>query len=62
MAAGFRLPDQDAAAMGMAGAFVGQADNPSAVWYNPAAMTRLEGTRIERGAIADLSGHESTRT
>ncbi len=51
-AAGFRLPDQDAAAMGMAGAFVGQADNPSAVWYNPAGITGLDGTRISAGATA----------
>lgn len=51
-AAGFRLPDQDAAALGTAGAFVGQADNPSSVWYNPAAITRLEGTQARAGAIA----------
>jgi long-chain fatty acid transport protein len=50
-AAGFRLPDQDAAAMGMGGAFVGQADKPSAAWYNPAAMTRLEGTQMSAGVI-----------
>lgn len=50
-AAGFRLPDQDAAAMGMAGAFTGQADGPAAVWYNPAGMTRLDGTRISGGVI-----------
>jgi hypothetical protein len=31
-AAGLRLPDQSASAMGMAGAFVGQADDASAVW------------------------------
>lgn len=51
-AAGFRLPDQDAAAMGMAGAFVGQADNPSATWYNPAGITQLDGTRMSAGVIA----------
>jgi long-chain fatty acid transport protein len=51
-AAGFRLPDQDAAAMGMAGAFVGQADNPSAAWYNPAGITDFDGTRISAGIIA----------
>jgi long-chain fatty acid transport protein len=51
-AAGFRLPDQDSAAMAMGGAFVGQADNPSAVWYNPAGITDLDGTRISAGFIA----------
>jgi len=50
-AAGFRLPEQDSAAMGMASAFVGQADNPSAVWYNPAGITQLDGTRISGGVI-----------
>ena len=51
-ASGFRLPDQDSAAMAMGGAFVGQADNPSAVWYNPAGITELDGTRISAGVIA----------
>jgi len=50
-ASGFALPEQDAAAMGMANAFVGQADNPSAVWYNPAGMTQLDGTRISGSVI-----------
>jgi long-chain fatty acid transport protein len=50
-AAGFRLPEQDSAAMGMASAFVGQADNPSAVWYNPAGITQLDGTRMSGGVI-----------
>lgn len=50
-AAGFRLPDQDAAALGMAGAFAGQADNAATVWYNPAGMTQLDGTRISGGVI-----------
>lgn len=61
-AAGFRLPDQDAAAMGMAGAFAGQADNPSAVWYNPAGITRLDGTRISAGVIGiyPVMQHQNT--
>ncbi|MDD1748532.1 MAG: outer membrane protein transport protein, partial [Methanothrix sp.] len=50
-AAGFRLPEQDSAAMGMASAFAGQADNPSAVWYNPAGITQLDGTMISAGVI-----------
>lgn len=48
-AAGFRLPEQDSAALGMASAFVGQADNPSAVWYNPAGLTALDGTQVSGG-------------
>jgi long-chain fatty acid transport protein len=50
-AAGFRLPEQDSAALGMASAFVGQADSPAAVWYNPAGMIQLDGTRISGGVI-----------
>ena len=51
-AAGFRLPEQDAAAMGMANAFVGQADNAAAVWYNPAGLSWLDGTRMSAGVVA----------
>jgi long-chain fatty acid transport protein len=61
-AAGFRLPEQDSAAMGMASAFVGQADDPSAVWYNPAGITQLEGTMVSGGVIGiypELT-HENT--
>jgi long-chain fatty acid transport protein len=61
-AAGFRLPEQDSTAMGMASAFVGQADNPSAVWYNPAGIIQLEGTMISGGVIGiypELT-HENT--
>jgi long-chain fatty acid transport protein len=50
-AAGFRLPEQDTAALGMASAFVGQADDPAAVWYNPAGMTQLDGTQISAGVV-----------
>src|SRR5512139_1601483 len=51
LAAGFALPDQDSAAMGMAGAFAGQADDAASVWYNPAGMTQLDGTQISGGVI-----------
>lgn len=51
LASGFALPEQSAAAMGMASAFVGQADDVSAVWYNPAGITRLEGTQMSAGAV-----------
>ncbi len=51
-ASGFRLPDQSASAMGMAGAFVGQADDATAVWYNPAGITQLPGTRLAAGVTS----------
>jgi long-chain fatty acid transport protein len=50
-AAGFALPEQGAAAMGMGSAFVGQADDASAVWYNPAGITQLDGIRLMGGAV-----------
>ncbi len=51
-AAGFALPEQSASAMGMSSAFTGQADDASAVWYNPAALTQLDGTRVAGGFVA----------
>ncbi len=62
LASGFRLPEQGAAAMGMSSAFVGQADDPSAVWYNPAGITQLDGTRIAGGFVAVYPSfsHENT--
>ena len=49
MAGAFRIPESGAAAMGQANAFVGQADDPSAVHHNPAAITGLEGPQIMMG-------------
>lgn len=49
--AGFRLTEQDAAANGMGNSFVAVANNASAVWYNPAAMTELDGTRLALGTV-----------
>ena len=61
-ASGFRLPDQDAKALGMGGAFTAMADNPSAVWYNPAGITQLDGTRASAGIITiyPILTHENT--
>jgi long-chain fatty acid transport protein len=49
---GFRLADQDAEATARGDAFAATADNPSAVYYNPAGISQLEGTRILLGAYA----------
>jgi len=40
---GIRIEAPDAEAFGKGSAFVGQADNPSAVYYNPAGLTQLKG-------------------
>jgi len=50
-AAGFRQANQGAAANGMGNAFTAVADDASAVWYNPAAITALEGTNLTLGAV-----------
>ena len=46
---GFRLPDQDAFATARGEAFVATADNPSAIYYNPAGITQLEGNDLRGG-------------
>ncbi|MHC9062867.1 hypothetical protein ACYX34_09280, partial [Nitrospira sp. CMX1] len=38
-----RIQGQGAPASGMGNAFAAQADNPSALYYNPAGMTQLRG-------------------
>ncbi|MFZ0826733.1 MAG: outer membrane protein transport protein [Verrucomicrobiia bacterium] len=46
---GFRLPDQDAFATARGEAFVATADNPAAIYYNPAGITQLEGNNLRGG-------------
>jgi long-chain fatty acid transport protein len=46
---GFRLADQDAFATARGEAFVATADNPSAIYYNPAGITQLEGNDLRGG-------------
>jgi long-chain fatty acid transport protein len=41
LALGLRVPEQDTRAMSRANAFVATADNPSAVYYNPAGISML---------------------
>lgn len=47
--AGFHIREQGAKAMGMANAFVAQADDPSAVFYNPAGIAFLKGSQASLG-------------
>ena len=51
-AAAFDLPDQDAFAIGRGMAVVATADNPSAIYYNPAGITQLEGNNLRAGIYA----------
>src|SRR3989304_3509722 len=49
MAGGFRLPEAGAKAMGVGVAFHAQANDPSAIHFNPAGITQLEGNNLEVG-------------
>jgi long-chain fatty acid transport protein len=61
-AAGFRLPEAGAKAMGMGFAFTAQADDPSAIYFNPAGLTQLKGRNVMVGVTyvrengADFTG------
>jgi long-chain fatty acid transport protein len=49
LANGLRLADQDAFATARGEAFVATADNPSAVYYNPAGLTQTPGANVRAG-------------
>src|SRR5260221_3747173 len=51
---GFDNPDQGARATGQGEAFVAQADDASAIYYNPAGLTQLHGTEITSGLMASF--------
>ena len=52
LALGIRIVDQDAFATSRGEAFTATADNPSAIYYNPAGITQLDGTRAQYGVYA----------
>jgi long-chain fatty acid transport protein len=58
---GFRLPNQDPEAIARGNAFIATADNPSAIYYNPAGITQLEGHHAQVGlySIAASSRYRS---
>jgi long-chain fatty acid transport protein len=49
MAGGFLLPEAGAKAMGMGFAFTAQANDPSAIYFNPAGLVQLEGNNAMVG-------------
>ncbi len=48
-AVGFRLPNQDPEGIARGNAFVATADNPSAIYYNPAGISQLKGDQFHAG-------------
>jgi len=48
-AGGLSFSEHGAKAAGMSNAFSGQADDPSAIFYNPAGITQLSGTQVLAG-------------
>jgi long-chain fatty acid transport protein len=50
MASGYRFGSQSVAAQGSADANAAEANDPSTIFYNPAGLSRLEGTQIQAGA------------
>src|SRR6478672_2717074 len=55
-----RIQGQGTAASGMGNAFSAQADDPSALHYNPAGMTQLHGVEFMTGVL--LSGGTTSFT
>ena len=53
-ASGFQINENGARAMSMGNAFTGVANDASAVYFNPAAITQLSGTRLSFGSTAIL--------
>ena len=46
---GFAIYTQGASALGQADSVIAHTDSPSAVFFNPALINKLEGTHIESG-------------
>ena len=57
-AGAFRLPNQDPEAIARGDAMVATADNPSAIYYNPAGITQLEGQNVRVGLYVISPGEE----
>ncbi len=57
-ALGFRNADQGARATGQAEAFVAQADDASAIYYNPAGLTQVKGSQFTSGLYLNFPNAE----
>jgi long-chain fatty acid transport protein len=53
---GYEITEHNAKAMGLASAFVAWADNPSAIYYNPAGISQIQGPAVSLGgSMIDIS-------
>jgi long-chain fatty acid transport protein len=57
LTAGFQLSEHGARAVGIGGAFVAQASDPSAIYFNPAGLAFQQGTNIYAGGTLILPTH-----
>src|ERR1051326_1166501 len=59
-ASGFALPEQGAKAVGMGGAFVATADDPSAIYYNVAGLAQQRNAEVLFGGTAITFSNQFT--
>ena len=52
LALGLRIPNQDPEAIARGNAFAATADDPAAIYYNPAGITQLDGENVDVGVHA----------
>ena len=50
-----RIPNQDPEAIARGNAFVATANNPAAIYYNPAGITQLDGNNVQLGSLFYLN-------
>lgn len=51
LALGFLIPNQDATAIGRGNAFAATADDPAALYYNPAGISQIPGQDVQIGLL-----------
>ncbi len=59
---GFRLPNQDPEAVARGNAFAATADDPAAIYYNPAGITQLDGQNASAGLYLISTSEKFTST
>src|ERR1700722_13588065 len=59
---GYRLPNQDPEAIARGNAFAASADNPAAIYYNPAGITQIQGQQASAGIYLISTSEKFTST